>query len=830
MRKNFILISSVLILCFIITFKVWAWKGDTHKLLSESSIYNLRLGYDDLLLRLNLEKGLLHECLTLNNDTRNILEWVQEGADREDEWGYIWPQGVMLRFNNHFHNPLKIWENAQLSDNLLVWNNLSLILWAQFGLAQSFYHEGDNSWSMIRALYYSALVDKSEKSRAESIARTFKGLGHQIHLIQDSAVPDHVRNHTHMNSIEDWAIDNKNDVIKMIQYSFLPPDVDLNTPAAEMGLLPIANLVDTNIYNGENPSSTYSQGLAEYSNANFFCWDTIFSREGDGWPAWPWHRFPYPRKSSTDLDLCLNGEKEPIEVSYEGVYTVKKHYVSKKQDGEMIDHFLIFSYLEREISGIEHLLTGKEKEILGFEFAIDDNCYKEYTGKLAPRAVSYSAALLNYFFRGEMEITIPDKGVWAFTKDASQGFDKIALKVRNKTPDEDMKDGKLTLVVRFRTSSSDPNQGEYPPKPDENQYFIVQDYPVEVSYIPRDIPLKLEFDLSANPIPVNASDINISLVFKGTIGQEKDIAVGLGFKDISEPTPIDFINSTDKVVLNNTTYDVSDPEAFAIADLNSNKKIECNLGEPNIYPVNLLPRYLSFNGTAASDHNYFYRFESGEVIPPGEHLRVFVLAEKDNKVKYSLALDTQRTNILTQCEVLYDSTVFEGDARKNYLQYDSTANNYGHVCTPMTEYEEEYRYLWRNYELTYYPFPTYYIDGAGTTTQGGSTWPLPVLKLTASISSGTILILTATKADDTPWKTSGNIYFKVGSPEPFGVDRYQDWIEVKPDVPAVTFVTFKHNLADPKYVGSYPKKFYVRFESDKGGYAWVGPIKVGEIQ
>ena len=83
--------------------------------------------------------------------------------------------------------------------------------------------------------------------------------------------------------------------------------------------------------------------------------------------------------------------------------------------------------------------------------------------------------------------------------------------------------------------------------------------------------------------------------------------------------------------------------------------------------------------------------------------------------------------------------------------------------------------------------------------------------------------MTVTKANDKAWETSGNIYFKVGSPEPYGVDRYHDWIDA-----GKMAVTFKHNLADSKYIGSYPKKFYVRFESDEGGYAWVGPIEVGK--
>lgn len=48
-----------------------------------------------------------------------------------------------------------------------------------------------------------------------------------------------------------------------------------------------------------------------------------------------------------------------------------------------------------------------------------------------------------------------------------------------------------------------------------------------------------------------------------------------------------------------------------------------------------------------------------------------------------------------------------------------------------------------------------------------------------------------------------------------------------------TEVIYKHDLADPKYAGTYPKEFYVRYEPfgyepGKGPYAWVGPITVKE--
>ena len=105
------------------------------------------------------------------------------------------------------------------------------------------------------------------------------------------------------------------------------------------------------------------------------------------------------------------------------------------------------------------------------------------------------------------------------------------------------------------------------------------------------------------------------------------------------------------------------------------------------------------------------------------------------------------------------------------------------------------------------------------TTSGGGTWGA-ILKMSASLS-GTTLTLTVTKKDGSTFKTAGNLYFKVGTYESYGVNRCSKYISSGSYSGACT-----HNLAD--YTGTYPKNFYARFESGGGGYAWVGSITVTE--
>ncbi len=46
-----------------------------------------------------------------------------------------------------------------------------------------------------------------------------------------------------------------------------------------------------------------------------------------------------------------------------------------------------------------------------FALGLDDRCNEEYASKLIPRAVGYSAGLLNYFFRGSINMKIDPNGV-----------------------------------------------------------------------------------------------------------------------------------------------------------------------------------------------------------------------------------------------------------------------------------------------------------------------------------------------------------------------------------------------------------------------------------
>ncbi len=167
---------------------VWAWLEPTHEILSEYSALHSVIGKTGYLKDLGLETG-LGQVLALNDkEELTVTRWIKRGEVRQDSGWY-------KRSTNHFHNPLKAWSEAGLNDMSMT--GKSSVLWAQDGAYQTGFDEGDWSWKKVRYYFKAGLTSATEAERQANFARTFRGLGHQMHLIQDAAVPAHTRNDAH---------------------------------------------------------------------------------------------------------------------------------------------------------------------------------------------------------------------------------------------------------------------------------------------------------------------------------------------------------------------------------------------------------------------------------------------------------------------------------------------------------------------------------------------------------------------------------------------------------------------------------------------------------
>jgi hypothetical protein len=82
--------------------------------------------------------------------------------------------------------------------------------------------------------------------------------------------------------------------------------------------------------------------------------------------------------------------------------------------------------------------------------------------------------------------------------------------------------------------------------------------PIAITSLDSVTPTQFEFDFSAEPIPINAADLHIQVVFRGDLGAEAGSAIAVGMQDISEPTYITVRNSTDYYSYFGTRYRIDD--------------------------------------------------------------------------------------------------------------------------------------------------------------------------------------------------------------------------------------------------------------------------------
>ena len=159
---------------------VHPFEVSTHRELSQRAVRSSNL--DNILkTQLNVLRGIENDIF--NDNT--VIDWIEDGSEREDDSG---------RFFNHFHNPLRRWDEAGLrvlGDQVAD----SSILWGQSpGLQPS---EEPFPWQDAGEDFFKGLTAPTRDQREGQLALTFRALGQLNHLIQDAAVPAHTRNDPH---------------------------------------------------------------------------------------------------------------------------------------------------------------------------------------------------------------------------------------------------------------------------------------------------------------------------------------------------------------------------------------------------------------------------------------------------------------------------------------------------------------------------------------------------------------------------------------------------------------------------------------------------------
>lgn len=437
---------------------------------------------------------------------KTIKELLSDGARSEDT-GTLPPPVIIpcSRGLNHFYDPIS---NLGLHDISSGKPNLE---WAKYiahtsgpdepsddqqeSTVENFY-----SWPVAREAFYRALKAHDNEERNKYLARMFRSVGQVAHLLEDMAVPAHVRNdmrgHLYYQSLNginpgNWFGNNFEAYVK--QNSQL---------ITSLGTAPVFSKFDdywdSNKYTGNDDLyKSLGNGLAEYTQANFLSENRMIGA--------------YPHPSMGDLE-----KKNPEEIIAEdGMHDNVIYY--KKRYGEPVEHLMAQGFLNLYIPN--PIVT---------DYYLDDVCYADYAAKLVPKAVDYSTGLINYFFRGALGVTEA-----AIIDGDNSGIKKIKAKVVNTTnyngQIETMPNGDIFAFARYKTG---PNAKDF-------SYAVAHEVRsvdgAPIQSVDSGTPQEMVFYFSGyNPLPADVTELYLHVVYYGTLGQEVDTGVAIGMAKVGE--------------------------------------------------------------------------------------------------------------------------------------------------------------------------------------------------------------------------------------------------------------------------------------------------------
>ena len=540
-----------------------AYELETHADISEIALGSSDLRLPTTLTRLGLRPLPLGDAtqrfINSQGQALSINELVRFGARWEDD-------AAAAQALRHFYDPV----NDRALD--IGGAGSSLIAkspdWALEDVTT--YIPQINSYRDAREYLYTALTRSGQSDRRKYFGLVFQSLGHVIHHLQDMAQPQHVRNEPHC---DHWMCE------ALVPRAYAPSQyekyTDLDVPGDRLRQirvnLPFLEAGSSPVYPGPNaatvafkkprdfwrtttPGSSIlqGQGIAEYTNRNFFSAATIalpyLSPEAPTVTEW------YSPQDVRNVEELLPGTtlrgkvrfwSRPVNDAVTGTIETNERAIT---DG-LLDSDLAAIYSTTSTNGY-------------LVYALNRFTFDAAHRFLIPRAVAYSAGLINYFFRGQLDIRQPDEGAYAVLDHAvnnqidADGFTKVKVKVRNTTPGgtdangtalvepiPEQSSGSFVAIVKFhRNTCYLPDlSGEYgSPNVDWHTCRSAAEELVVSAPLPAPMGINqtwqaMTFDFSRGVIPINATDVFLQVVYRGPLGEESD-AIIVATRDISEPT------------------------------------------------------------------------------------------------------------------------------------------------------------------------------------------------------------------------------------------------------------------------------------------------------
>jgi hypothetical protein len=552
----------------------------------------------------------------------------------------------------------------------------------------------------------------------------FRALGNVLHLNQDMAQPQHTRNEVHSGikcfqaacptghtSVYEKYMNAR--ALKLGTFNSGAPfkvTVDI-TPAA----LPLATTYAIPSFSryqdywstAPKDPDVGGKGLADYSNRGFFSAAMNLGQLVYPWPSNDALDYRIRTIVPTRWDGSPIADATPVQAYYGDVRD--KLLDIKTSDVPLTTYGVWDQFLKKK--------SAKPK------YSLNRLNYDAMADLLLPRAVAYSAGLINFFFRGVIDIRLPDEGVFAVADHAGdKGFMKVRAKIRNVTPSfvdpqknpqlQNMTGGTLFAVARYHTDKQYEASLEHVvgAPPCENATLVVNAAKLDASTDCRDgieqivvsSPVtgfslasngetSVDFDFGTSPIPFGITDVVLQVVYRGALGSEAD-AVAVGTVDVSEPTYFTYQNASDYIHIGEHVYtrEQVDADTTLLAQVQPRSCVDYAQSPPHLVDgcLDTFPLDLSVGFTDAKKP-----IAKVEALPSRRFMRIAWLTVADEPIN---ATKMAARNVKV--------SVRRHDAEKALLYQDGT-------CLPLDPFDIPPRHA----QMTVSPTQTgYRLDQLGT--------------------------------------------------------------------------------------------------------------------
>jgi|GEM_PF-2125490 len=493
-------------------------------------------------------------------------------------------------------------------------------IWPVASADPQHYSYRDAETYLWTALTYQGTAGRSDDAamRERYWGLTFQSLGQMIHLVQDMASPQHTRNEPHYDKLdlgrwsqrsryEQRALDGK--VSQWIDECLVhAPSSDCKyNPATS--ILPVYPAFASRF---QQPRAFWENGdmsgLAQVTSRSFLSPLRNFVEPQPGVYN-PATNYPFPNPvqvKDISLQELTGGMPDKLPPFITAACNGDLNTCKMRMIGTAILDPLSSTPLYNDRASTESIFDQDLKKfnttaVVYDPLAPPPYVYRTYSkpvinrfnidraySHLIPRAVSYSAGFLNFYFRGELAIAPPPTGVYSTIDDSAfssshptdvqgglRGFGTIRLSLANSTsspagaPPQLMTDGKLWAILKFQRNAcyadslDDMGDGTKPLADciGGDEEIVVSD-PVDRTGVGREVVPRatlenpegegFEFNFP-NQLPINAWNVLLQVVFRGTLGTEANKIV-VSTVDISEPTFFSVFNNTDYVYLGGACY------------------------------------------------------------------------------------------------------------------------------------------------------------------------------------------------------------------------------------------------------------------------------------